>query len=282
MEVVDIPPAENWFKALPYAFQAMVGGETRIFFLPIAPQNISVITHFANNVIATLGATIEEHSDVRYYDISIVGTTGFTPQYTRDVSIGEVSKLLSGDTPKGQRKSYGESGSIIKKLSEYSFGFANQTINKIQQVANVASDLASGKKHQVGVYNDTNGYIAFHRFYNFLMKYKAEIKDFDKSNGQSSPLLFISYKDGIQYSCAIQGFSLERSADNPLLYNYSIRLRAYNARTISSSSEVESDIGKAVGLFDDPKSVASKIKNSIGKVKNIANGALSAIGTFGR
>lgn len=279
--MVDIPPSENWFKALPYAFQAMVDGNPKVFFLPISPQNISVVTHFANNAIATLGGTIEEHSDVRYYDISIVGTTGFTPQYTEEMSVADASKALSSPVTRGQRKSYGESGSILKNLSEYTLGFANQTVNKIQQIANIANDLANGKKHHVGVYNDTNGYIAFHRFYSFLMKYKEKIKNFNKEK-QDSPLLFISYKDGVQYSCIIQSFSLERSADNPLLYNYSIRLRAYNAKSVSTKGNVVSDISGAAGLLDDPKSVASKIKNGMGKIKNIANGALSAIGTFGR
>jgi hypothetical protein len=223
---------------------------------------------------------VEEHSPIRYFDISITGTTGFTPQYTQSYSKEDARKKAGVENKAGVRKSYGQSGSILKSINEFDYGFASKTFSKINQIVNVANDLIKGKKHSVGVYNDTNGYIAFHNFYRFLRKYKEQVIGFEQEASTTTPLIFINYKDGCQYSCVVQRFVLERSADNPLLYNYNIQMRAYNLQAIGADERGADQ--PIVSPLKDKKALAASIFNKVGKVKNLVNGALGAIGTFGR
>ena len=72
----------NWYRQRPYAFRfTNRNGVANTFYLPIAPSNITINTHFATNVITTMYGTVEEHSEQRYYDITIAGTTAMMPRY---------------------------------------------------------------------------------------------------------------------------------------------------------------------------------------------------------
>lgn len=282
-----VPIADNWFKSLPYAFKAKIDGKMKIFYLPINPQNLTIITHYATNVISTLYDTIEEHSEQRYFDIAIQGTTGFAPLYVN-----------ASDTrpPKHSgRESYGYEAFLP---INFAFGgFFSKTIGKLESAANQAKDFFAaikgegGNGFKPGVYNDTSGYIAFHNFYKFLLDYKRSAAagqsispqgPSDKINNKSN-LYFVNYKDNNQYSCAVQVFTLERSAQNPMLYNYTIRLRAYNLTQIGAEDKKDdnlSDRVKALGL-DGGASLFSGTKNIIGKAKGIINSVKGAFSTFG-
>ena len=61
---------QNWYQALPYGVRYRdKDGKTADFYLPLAPSNIQITTHFATNVIPTMYGTVEEHSEQRYFDI---------------------------------------------------------------------------------------------------------------------------------------------------------------------------------------------------------------------
>ena len=264
----------NWCKSWPYAFRAKLDNETKIFYLPISPQNINIITNFATNVIATLYSTVEEHSEIRYYDITIQGTTGFVPTYYHEYDASGLDK-----TSKNSRENYGSS-SI---LSDATGGFMRKTIGLINAAKNAASDLLIEKKHEAGVFTDNNGYVAFHNFYRFLLKHKKSAANMTEEN-KDELLTFLNYKDNNQYSCVIQRFALERSAENPMLYNYSIQMRAYNLKTISDvlKSENLTDRYTVMGLNDTKKSVAAKISEKIRSAKQAINATRSLIGNAGK
>ena len=103
------------------------------------------------------------------------------------------------------------------------------------------------------------------------------IKDPSKAS-----LMFINYKDNNQYACTIQRFSLERSAENPMLYNYSIQLRAYNLQPVTNAIAVESfqDRLNQLGLITGP-SVLSRIKLAVRNAKGAINSVGGAITTLG-
>src|SRR5665213_1438313 len=69
----------NWYKSLPYGFAFFdIGSKASdnaksTIWLPISPNNITTTTNFATNVITTLYGVVEEHSEVRFYDITISG-----------------------------------------------------------------------------------------------------------------------------------------------------------------------------------------------------------------
>jgi hypothetical protein len=269
---------EGWYKSWPYAFKAKIGEQYDIFYLPISPQNINITTHFATNIIATLYSTVEEHSEVRYYDITIQGTTGFVPNYVYSKPLNRSVSVSSknGNT----RGSYG-SGEIVD--SGVAGGFFRKTLNAVNSLANTAADILSSKKQEAGVFTDNNGYLAFHNFYRFLLKNKQTAAA-GKANNEEV-LTFLNYKDNNQYSCAVQRFVLERSAENPMLYNYSIVVRAYNLKTIDStfSSSDLVDRYEAMGLKDkNKKSLAATIKGKVGLAKKGINQMRSLIGNVGR
>lgn len=263
-----------WYKSLPYAFLATIGNERRMFYLPISPQNLNITTHFATNVIATLHSTVEEHSDVRYYDITIQGTTGFAPKFYKEVDT--VGFNINGQS--SGRESYG--GSILSDLN--AGGFMKKSIALAQSIGNTASDLFNQRTHESGVFTDNNGYVAFHNFYRFLLKYKKAATNMKEQS--KTPLLeFINYKDNNQYSCAIQRFVLERNAENPMLYNYQIQMRAYNLSTIENNVSVERiDAIEKLGLKETKKSLAAKISEKVRLAKNGVNAARNLTGSVGR
>ena len=161
------PIGGNWYKSFPYSFKAVIDGVQHVVNLPIAPQNLSIVTHYATNTIATLYGTVEEHSEQRYFDIAISGTTGFAPKYVTS------EDAVLGAHGKGRRLSY-VSGSVFSNLAG---GFFASTLGKLDQAANKASDayyaaMGKARPFQPGVFFDSSGYAAFHNLYRFFLEYK--------------------------------------------------------------------------------------------------------------
>lgn len=279
---------ENWLQRFPYAFRANIAGEDRIFYLPINPQNISIVTHFGTNVISTLFGTVEEHSEQRYFDITIQGTTGFAPAFSYAYSPDEdfTSKVISSSSDIGKyssgRENFGPG--VLSKIEEY--GFAAALIAKANKVINKANDIANRFTNkgpfESGISVHNSGYVAFHNFYRFLLLYKktaAAGRDTELSPDEqvlqqkpNNPLYFINFKDNNQYSAAIQTFNLTRSAENPMLYNYSIQIRAYNLTAITSPlSEDQQKFLASLGLKETEASIGSKFKNTVNDAKDILN-----------
>lgn len=289
------PEPSNWYKSLPYAFKAKIDGSMKIFCLPISPQNLTITTHYATNVISTLYSTVEEHSEQRYFDITIQGTTGFAPRYVNALDLSsknqKTGKLTLTQSQNPGRESY-SNFSIASQLG----GFFSKTLGKLEKAANQAKDVVTAfsskdaNGFEPGVYNNTSGYAAFHNLYKFLLDYKKSAAKGKNATAQSSLktvnesiLYFVNYKDNNQYSCAVQTFTLERNAQNPMLYNYVIRLRAYNLSSITDEVETQKEVDKrldALGL-DGGASVFSKAKNILSKSKGVLNSVTGAFSTFG-
>lgn len=275
--------SQNWYSAKPYGFKLKdQSGRSAVMFLPINPSNISITTNFATNMIPTLYGTIEEHSPVRYYDISIEGTTGFAPKYTRP-SIGE---------PAAAHRvfSAGRSGrSSFSVSSAFSLGgFFPKTLATITKVANKAADLLDGgPSTKMGITNDSSGYVAFHNLYRFLLYYKkvssGEIAGSSQLHKQ--PLTFFNYKDNNEYYVVVRNFTLRRSAENPMLYNYSIQMRGYNLRAIGGEKIQEDYKARLENLGLNgvkSSSLFGSIKNISSGVKSIVGSAVGGISIFGR
>jgi len=182
----------NWYKTLPYGFaffdrkskgdQKVGYSGSTIFYLPISPSNINVTTHFATNVVTTLYGVVEEHSEVRYYDIVISGTTGMTPIFNKERNNNSKDSVKNNI---GSPDSVNTS-KIVNPLGRTAFqnssidlgGFLPEVTNVISQVKNSVSEigdfLSNGPKNYTGVTPYQNGYMAFHNFYRFLLKYKLD------------------------------------------------------------------------------------------------------------
>jgi len=282
----------NWYKALPYGFRFVSrSGESKYIFLPISPQNLSIVTHMATNVHTTLYATVEEHSEQRYFDIVIEGTTGIAPEYPAYKSklTGSPNNPIATPLNDGNQSS---PEAILPVSSRYAYpdktfidagllgGFGGKTIGVINSIEkNVNQLLNGGKNEQIGVADHVSGYLAFHTLYQFLLKYKQDTASGGAYTKNLHPLYFLNYKDNNEYKCAVQRFVLKRDISNPMLYKYQIVMRAYDLRTIGQDDKINSDrilgirrelLGlngvKSASLMADIKSKAQNVKNVIGGV----------------
>lgn len=286
------PTPSNWYTAKPYGFKMnMRSGQHFVMFLPISPSNLNITTQFATNIIPTLYGTVEEHSDIRYYDIVIEGNTAMvpkfvTPGHTQDVDIAYDS-LLQTDRSKFKINSNVALG-----------GFFSNTIGQISNIlnqANKAVQAITGNTQPIetGVYTNQTGYAAFHNLARFLMRYKKDASGSPDNNGnqanqqafQQHPLTFFNYKDGNEYDVAIQNFILRRTVENPMLYYYQITMRAYNIRPSGGLKSLEDINQRLIDLGLDgvkASSLLSTIKDISNSAKAVVGSAVNGVNLFGR
>lgn len=278
------PVLSNWFTAKPYGFRYTPkdGKGAMVMYLPIAPNNLSITTQFATNLIPTLYGTVEEHSAVRYYDITIEGTTGMVPKY------------VTPDSPGSAFPNKGRSAFAVKQsLSTKAGGFFAKTLQTAENILQSASNIVNqfnGSGALSGVQLDQTGYYAFHNLYRFLLKYKKNVSGSDASSKGKArttklpPLVFFNYKDNNEYSVVIKNFTLRRDASNPMFYNYSITMRGYDLKAADQATSIDEnesvdallqDLGldgvKDSVLLGTIKNVASEAKGILGSVANGVN-----------
>lgn len=266
---------ENWYKQKPYAFRY----KDSTFYLPISPSNLNITTHFATNVISTMYGTVEEHSEQRYYDIIISGTTGMSPRYYKNIEDQSYDSIST--------KAIGRAGTPIKsRVGGPLGGFMKRTQALIENTLNQANDLLGEDNSSTGIDLQRTGFAAFHNFYKFLLLYKKDAAG-EKGfiiDGDKKTMEFINYKDNNMYDVAIQQFQLTRDATNPMLYNYNIVMRAYNLKS-ADSQDIELDIAsraEELGLAGiETTSVFAKIANKARQAKNAAYSAVAAAKGFG-
>lgn len=274
---------ENWYKSKPYGFSfadrkaKFEFAGTITFWLPISPQNINVTTHFATNVVTSLYGVVEEHSEVRYYDIVIAGTTGYGPRYfahaENNGKIGASGFRSTGrDAFKG---SFLESLALPGGLAAGAIGAAAQLQNK---VTDAVSAVQGGSNTTTGVKISESGYVAFHNFYRFLLQYKKDAAGEGEAGFEKRtlhPLTFLNYKDRVKYDCIPLTFTLTRSAENPMLYDYSIKMRAFNLRGVSddapggSQDELLSDLGLAPNSVDNFNNALGAVSGAVGAISSL-------------
>lgn len=263
----------NWYSAKPYGFKFTTkNNNSSIMFLPISPQNLTITTDFATNIIPTLYGTIEEHSDVRYYDISIEGNTGVVPNFV-EPGVGNNASILYSQLRNQPKPNL--FGRLITPIANSigAGGFLSNTLRALNQAKDKAADiLDGGRKAQAGLSPENSGYVAFHNLYRCLLQYKKDVAS-GNSNRTKHPLIFFNYKDNNQYYVSVKSFVLRKSADNPMLYQYSIQLRGYRLSGIDDEIDENltqrlSDLGlngvDSSSVLGDMKSLSSQTKGIIG------------------
>ena len=269
------PIETNWYKQAPYTFMFTDGtGKSDYFKLPISPSNISIVTHFATNVIATMYGTIEEHSEQRYFDITISGTTGIGP-----ASYGPTGKLEAAKAVELK----GRAGWNVAKevVGGGDNPFARRTRDLINKALDQANDAASDVNGAItsGIKDSQTGYMAFHNFYRFLLDYKSKVSSGSVSS--THPLKFINLKDNNAYDVSISNFQLTRDQRSPMLYNYSISMRAYNLTNANLATPATQLDLTVLGLGVATPTFA-KMSNLARKAKNAAYSLIASAKGFGK
>ena len=276
------PILANWYTAKPYGFKFTAkDGKAMVMYLPISPSNLGITTPFATSVVPTLYGTVEEHSPVRYYDITIEGTTGMGPRYTQPFAAGGLPSTLGG------RSCFTVQQTIASGALG---GFASGTINKINSVISQAKDLFGlTPDAATGLQLDQTGYMAFHNLYRFLLKYKKDASGVDKSTTKravgSHPLIFFNYKDNNQHKVVVRTMSMRRDKEDPMSYHYSIVMRGYDLAPVDSGTSVDEsrNILKELGLDGiDGSSVLESIKKKADQARGLLASVGSGVSSLGR
>lgn len=291
---------DNWYKQLPYQFRWRKSDqETICFNLPISPSNIQIVTHFSTNVIPTMYGTIEEHSEQRYFDISISGTTGMAPKWYKE---GSVEKMKGLTKDQGKTDAYAaDPETLVTPQRSFSMGRANyslaqgtfantglfrKTSELLNRARNELNDISGSQTNlatKSALHPEATGYAAFHNLYLFLLRYKDEVAR-GKKPSQGHPLSFVNYKDNIRYDVSINNFTLSRDARNPMLYNYSITMKAYNMQsvdTIDPGLAGGADLA-SLGLNGIKTSAFAKVATGARRVRNAAYAAIAAVKSAGQ
>lgn len=279
--------SQNWYSAKPYGFRVNFRDkQSLVMFLPISPSNLTINTNFATNIIPTLYGTIEEHSAVRYFDISIEGTTGMAPQHVSPSQLVGSNSVNTSSAYKETIKNGRETFAVANSFS--AGGFFSKTLAIVNQITQKATDLVNGApKAKTGINSENSGYAAFHNLYRVLLKYKQDASGISGSQDRDRhPLTFFNYKDNNEYDVVVKSFTMRRSADNPMLYYYSIQLRAYNLRSIGSNQTISSEYKKRLadlGLNGvDSSSALGDMKSFANSAKSILGAAAGGINILGR
>lgn len=273
------PDPSKWYQSASYGFVFSPRDATKnrkIMYLPINPSNLNITTHFATNIIPTIYGTVEEHSPVRYYDITIEGTTGIGPKYIQPVNYGASATPLSGRT--------GRSSFTIRQNVSVG-GFFSQTINTISNIA--FSNLGHPKTSTTGLQVDQTGYAAFHNLYRFLLAYKKDVTGNTNNGGTDTqpPLIFFNNKDANSYSVVIKSFSLKRDKENPMLYYYNIVMRGYNLDSALGTAQnvKEKDLLANLGLDGiNGSSFLGNMMNGAANAKSILSSVGNGVSQLGR
>lgn len=264
------PNAIRWYQSVPYGFifsPRDANDYKKIMYLPINPSNLNIITHFATNIIPTISGTVEEHSPVRYYDITIEGTTGIGPKYVQPVNYAftGVSPVVSS----------GRSSFAIKQNIDLG-GFLAQTISTASNIASATGSILGVNSPVTGLKLDQTGYAAFHNLYRFLLAHKKDIIE-STVTAKDPPLIFFNRKDENQYSVIVKSFSLKRDKENPMLYYYSIIMRGYDLNKFdafkrSGSVDMLANLGldgiKGSSFLSDVMDTVTGAKNILSSVGN--------------
>lgn len=240
------PDGELWNKAFPYQLVVLKVGASAglgtptlglnlsgptsqmyhvhnglIFTLPVNPESMNISMPFAISTAATLGGVVEQHGGAPFRQIQFSGTLGVV--VNKPSASGLQNGALGWLTGTG--------------------GIAGGTVQAVGQVLKSASSLGLGEKYTANQFavreplgtlgldlsgegtswTDT-GYYQFRALQHFLESY-AEAKK--QSGGRDLRLALFIWKEEAAYLVTPQAFDVQRTAQSPFEYRYSLRLQAW-------------------------------------------------------
>jgi hypothetical protein len=291
---------ENWYQTFPYQFvvkkrkpkdsnsndfitkAAQEFGDSTsgqmYYTLPIPPQALSVKMIPASQVTPTVGGVVEETSANVFWLINMNGTTGIgigrnfddkdkmakmATQFRQRVSAtGELSGLFSS-LGAAVAKFGNTADALIGAYNSFADGEIGAGIGGISGALQ-NSMLPNQPYGGSAVHRKRNGFTEALEMQRFLLIY-SKLKG---AYPDTYYLRFRMYQTGQEWDCAIQDFSLQKTAANPMAYRYNITLKCWNIRPVDTSNGA----GKAQDRFAPggdlgPVNIVSmkEVKNAFGK-----------------
>lgn len=229
------------------------------FILPITPQQLSITDAYSINTSATLRGILEEHSGVRFKNISIQGTFGVWP--------GRDSIVNPPGTPSALQSIFG--GTIAA---------AQNVASQFQTVINAATTGSLASKPTTirpGDPTDSEkglgtGYYQTLMLQQFLEQYAEAKRDPDNAGWR---LVFDIPKQNQSFIVTPVGFTWNENANRPEEINYNLQFKAW--RRINLKDNLVSQPLQVTPLSPG---ILQKILNTIQAAQNTAAAATNLIG----
>lgn len=240
------------------------------FFLPITPQQLSITDPYSINTSATLRGILEEHSGVRFKNITIQGTFGVWPgRKSIAVQPGTPNVLQSvfGGTITAAQNVATQFTSIINNITTGSNASKPTTVRPDTTVPSETISSASDPEYGgVGT-----GYYQTIMLSQFLEQY-AEAKRNPANAGWR--LVFDIPKQKQSFVVTPVGFTWNENANRPMEINYNLQFKAW--RRINLKDNI---ISVPLQVTQLTPGVLQTILNTIQAAQNTAAAAVNLIGS---
>lgn len=214
----------NWNKLFPYQLiimhrtgdgkweRSLLSSTPTPFTLPIAPQSLTIDMAFAMQVEATQGGIVEQSNGSPFRDIVLQGTTGVLP--LRNTVAKPTEFNLAGGIFAGTV----QAASILatQVAQSLSLDSLNNVIPEAEFEAGATAGQGTGF-HQ---------FLLLKRFLEWYSKAKTT------KDGQNLALGFAVWKEEEIYLVTPSKFTVSRSAQSALAYNYTLSMRAWKRVTV--------------------------------------------------
>ncbi len=271
----------NWGLSLPFKFVLMkfdleTGSLSKIteplmggtfmteIVLPIPPTNLRIATNVATSLTPTLEGVVEQHNGSPFRDITLQGVTGIN-----------LIKNNANPSPPSPLAVYG--GALFPTVASAVANIQNSALS----IAGSERFTHTAVNEDSEIFKESTGFFQFHALRSFLERY-IELKKKNISlgsfNSKELRLVFANYKDEAFYVVSAVNFTSDRSAQDPLMYTYSIQLKAY--RRIKSLEGISADV--SVGLDRNYSTALNKLFVLLGSVSTIIeSGSQGILGLVG-
>lgn len=231
------------------------------FFLPITPQQLSIVDNYAINTTATLKGIIEEHSGIRFKNINIQGTFGVWTQRASAVT-----------PPSG-------STSALQSIFGGTIAAAQNVASQFQSVINAATTGTAASKPTTvtpGSSGDSDGglstgYYQTILFQQFLEQY-AEAKKNPANSGWR--LVFDIPKQNQSFVVTPVAFNWHENVNRPMEINYTLQMKAWRRIDINSLS-----YDQASTVTPLTPGILQRVLNTIQAAQNTAAASYNLIGS---
>ena len=239
------------------------------FFLPITPQQLSITDAYSINTSATLRGILEEHSGVRFKNISIQGTFGVWP--------GRASIVAPPTTPNALQSIFGgtiaaaenvatQFTSVINAVTTGSLASKPTTVRPDNTVP--SETINSSSDPEYGGFG--TGYYQTIMLQQFLEQYAEAKRD---PNNASWRLVFDIPKQNQSFIVTPIGFTWNENVNRPMEINYSLQFKAW--RRINLHDKLN---GQPLQVTPLSPGILQQILNVIQAAQNTAASAVNLIG----
>lgn len=229
------------------------------FDLPITPQNLSTTSAYSIDVGATLRGVLEEHSGMRFKNISISGTMGvwpFRPNMSAPPSSPTVLETLFGNT--------------IEQFT----GLVNQVQRVIRSVTSghpAAKPITNGPGDSGAPSKQSTGYYHAQLLEQFVEQY-AELKKRPENAGWR--LVLDIPKQNQSYIVTPISLTTQQSAERPLEWRYQLQLKAWRRVELQRTG---AESGVAPSAQPLTPNILQRINGALEDARRSAGAALNLI-----